>query len=259
MAQIPADAIDDGNDLSDRIVQLMERMRPHGASILAGLAAVVVAGAAWSLVSAQSAATRSQSWDSYLAAVATGNPAGFQDVIARHPDTAASDWSRLVLAEMALREGSDLAFSDRERSKGRLEVAAQLYGMVIARKPKGLVAERAVFGLAKAREGLGMLDEARRGYETIAREHPFGGLAELAAAHAGALGNEATRRWYEWFESQDVSAKKPPAGSAETEPAETEPAKTEPAKTEPAEKTAAAAPEASGDTKPADAAAAPAK
>lgn len=249
MAQPPVDAIDDDNDLAERILHLVERLRPHRAAILAGLAAVVVACAAWSLVSAQSSATRAQSWDAYLAALATGNPAGFQDVIVRHPDSAASDWSRLVLAEMALREGMDLAFSDRARSKGRLEAAAQLYGMVIARKPKGLVAERAVFGLAKAREGLGMLDEARRGYEAIAREHPFGGLGELAATHAGTLGNEATRRWYDWFEAQDVSVKKPPA----------EPAKTEPAKTEQTEKPAATAPAASDDTKPAEAAAPPAK
>jgi hypothetical protein len=236
MAQLPVDEIEEDNDLAERILHLVERLQPHRGAILAGLAAVIVAGAAWSLVSAQSAATRAESWDAYLAAVATGNPAGFQDVITRYPDSTASDWSRLVLAEMALREGADLAFSDRARSKGRLEAAVQLYGMVIARKPKGLVAERAVFGLAKAREGLGMLDEARRGYDAIAREHPFGGLAELAATHAGTLGNESTRRWYDWFESQDVSAKKAPAegGGEAAKPAEaTVPAQA----TEPAEAT----------------------
>lgn len=252
MAQLPVDAIEEDNDLAERILHLVERLRPHRATILAGLAAVVVAGAAWSLVSSQSAATRAQSWDAYLAALATGNPAAFQDVIVRHPDSAASDWSRLVLAEMALREGADLAFSDRARSRGRLEVAAQLYGMVIARKPKGLVAERAVFGMAKAREGLGMLDEARRGYEAIAREHPFGGLGDLAAAHAGTLGNEATRRWYDWFEAQDVSAKKSPDRAAEKGSAEAGSAETPAA-------TAPAAPGETESSKPAEPAETPAK
>lgn len=240
MANLPADVIEEvnnlaENDLAERFLHLVERLRPYRGAILAGLAAVAVAGAGWSLVSAQSAASRAQSWDAYLAALATGSPAGFQDVITRYPDSAAADWSRLVLAEMALREGADLAFSDRSRSKGRLEAASQLYGMVISGKPKGLLAERAVFGLAKAREGLGNLDDARRGYDTIAREYPFGGLATLAADHAASLGNEATRRWYDWFDSQDVSAKKAP-----TEPAETSPAKT-PAAQAPAEPGAGAA------------------
>lgn len=207
MANLPADELDEENDLAERILHFVERLRPYRGTILAGLAAAVVAAAAWSLISAQSAATRAQSWDAYLAALATGNPAGFQDVMTRYPDSAAADWSRVVLAEMALREGADLAFSDRARSKGRLEAAEQLYGMVIAKKPQGLVAERAVFGLAKAREGLGMLEDAKKGYDAIASEYPFGGLADLAADHAAALGNEATQRWYKWFESQDVAAK----------------------------------------------------
>jgi len=207
MANLPAEALDEENDLAERILHLAERLRPYRGTILAGLAAALVAAAAWTLISSQSAATRAQSWDAYLAAASTGNPAGFQDVMTRYPDSAAADWSRVVLAEMALREGADLAFSDRSRSKGRLEAAEHFYGMVIARKPKGLVAERAVFGLAKAREGLGRLEDAQRGYEAVAREYPFGGLADLAADHAASLGNEATRRWYEWFESQDVAAK----------------------------------------------------
>lgn len=215
MAQLPVDAIEEDNDLAERILRLMERLRPYRGAILAGLAAILVAGAAWSLVSAQWAATRAESWDTYLAALSTGNPAGFQDVITRYPDSTAADWSKVVLAEMALREGADLAFSDRARSKARLEAASQLYGMVIAKKANGLLAERAVFGLAKAREGLGMLDDARRGYDAVAREYPFGGLADLAADHAGSLGNEGTRRWYDWFQSQDVASKKPAAGEAE--------------------------------------------
>ena len=209
MANLPAESLDGDNDLAERILRLAERLRPYGGTILLALAAAVVAGAAWSLVSAQSAATRAQSWDGYLAALSTGNPAGFQDVMTRYPDSPAADWARVVLAEMSLREGMDLAFSDRPRSKARLEAAEQLYGMVVAKKPQGLVAERAVFGLAKAREGLGMLDDARRGYDALAREYPFGGLADLAANRAASLGTDPTQNWYRWFASQDVAAKTP--------------------------------------------------
>lgn len=243
MAQMPLDGIDEGNELAERLGAVIERVQPYKGTIAALLLASVVALAAWTLTSSQLAATRAQSWDAYLSALATGDPAAFQDVIARHPDSTAADWSRLVLAEMSLRDGADLAFSDRASARGRLESASDLYRIVLGNRPRGMLAERATFGLAKAREGLGQLDEARQGYEAVAREFPFGGLASLAGEHASELTRESTRKWYDWFESQDVApaAKKEaaPAADAKAEgPAKVgPPAKAdEPAKAEPAAK-----------------------
>jgi hypothetical protein len=82
-----------------------------------------------------------------------------------------------------------------------------------------MLAERATFGLAKARESLGQLDEARRGYAAVAAEFPEGALAGLARKHAATVDREATRQWYDWFAAQKIT---PPAPkpAAEEKPAE---------------------------------------
>lgn len=209
MSHVPADTIEEDNELAERLARWLERLRPHAAAIGLAILAILATVVGLVLVSGQSEATRAQSWSGYLSALSTGEPAGFQEVISRYPDSPAADWSRLVLAELSLREGTDLAFVDRARSRGRLEAASQLFGAVLGSRPKGMLAERAVFGLAKARESLGSLEEARLGYEAVAREYPDDALAALAKTRAEALGKESTRKWYDWFEAQDVTPPKP--------------------------------------------------
>ena len=53
-------------------------------------------------VSARWEATRSESWDTCLAALVTGDPEGFREVILRYPDTPAAQWAELILADRTL-------------------------------------------------------------------------------------------------------------------------------------------------------------
>ena len=68
-----------------------------------------------------------------------------------------------------------------------------------------MVAERATEGLAKARESLGELDQARRGYETVANEYPSSPMANLATEHAEDLAQEKTKEFYNWFAEQRLT------------------------------------------------------
>jgi hypothetical protein len=179
----------------------------------------VLALAAWVLVSAQSTATKSQSWDAFLAGLSGGDPQAFDEVVRRYPGTPAAEWSRLVMADMALIDGTELMFVNKDQAPPRLQAAADLYASILASRPTGMLAERATFGLAKARESVGQLDEARRGYAAVAAEFPEGALAGLARKHAATVDREATRQWYDWFAAQKIT---PPASkpAAEETPAE---------------------------------------
>lgn len=198
----------EGNALAEKTAEIIDWLRPQANALLLAAAGAVLATAAWILVSSQQEATRAQSWEAYLAGLTTGQSAAFDEVIRRYPDTPAASWSQLVLADMALTEASDLAFSDKERAMPRLQAAAGLYSAILGSKPVGMLAERATFGLAKAREGLGQLEEARLGYEAVSREFAGGPMARMAADHAAELGRESTRQWYDWFAAQSI---KPPA------------------------------------------------
>ena len=211
------------NDLAEKTVEFIDSLRPHLNTLLLAAAGLLLAAVGWVLVSSQSAATRSQSWDAYLAGLSSGEVQSFDEVIRRYPGTPAAEWSRLVLADMALTEGTELLFSDKDRAPPRLQAAVDLYSAILGTRPSGMLAERATFGLAKARESLGQLEEARRGYEAVAAEFPTGALAQLAATHAAELGRESSRQWYDWFAAQKVvpPPQKPAESAAQTPPDQT--------------------------------------
>lgn len=205
----------DSNDLATRAFDLLDRARPHATVILATAVAGLLAVVAWLLVSNQAAAGRAQSWNALLGAFSSGDPQMLReslgDVIRRYPATAASQWAEIVLADLAVSEGTDLMFVDRGRAEERLQLAVNSYGAVLAARPAGMLAERATFGMAKAREALGQLEQARLGYEAVAREQASAGLKGLASERAEALGRESTRQWYDWFAAQKVAPPQPAA------------------------------------------------
>jgi TolA-binding protein len=212
-------------EAGDRISMVVDGLAPHARTILAGGVAVLVAAAGWIMISSQSDAARGRSWDAYLAAmaaVASGEPAdaAFQDVTQRHPGTAAADWSRLRMAEIRIAGGTEAAFRDKAAAARDFEAAAEILSELLAtRRPRGLLAEQATFALAKARESLGDFDQARKGYETVVREHPQGPTAEAARRRAEALARGSLSQWYAWFSAQDPVAAAPDAAATGSEAA----------------------------------------
>ena len=198
----------ENNALAEKTIELIDRVRPYLNTILIAAAGVMLAAVGFSLVASQSAANRSQSWDACLSALSGGDIEAFNEVVRRYPGTPAAEWAKLVLADVSLSDGAELLFVDKDRSTPRLQAAVELYTSVIAERPQGMLLERAIFGLAKARESLGQVGEAQSGYEAIAAEFPSGALAQLAAGRAATLKRESSRQWYDWFAAQKIS---PPA------------------------------------------------
>jgi hypothetical protein len=215
----PADLAEiEGNDLAQATMSLVDRIRPH-LTMLAVAVGVAFAGlAAWTLVSSQRDAERAQAWDACLTAVASRDAARLGDVAARYPGSSAAVWSQILLADSALAEGGRLVLVDKTRGRERLQAAAELYAGVLGQKPAEMAAERAVFGLARARESLGELEAAKRGYEVLVAEHPASPLRTLAESRAVALARPAAAGWYDWFESVDAKPAATPA-TPETSPA----------------------------------------
>lgn len=209
----------EGNDLARATMSTIDRIRPHLTTISAAIGLLVAGLAAWTLFSSQRVAEKEQAWNSCLAAVTSGDAAALLDVANRHAGSPAGTWARLLLADGALADGNRRAFVDKQRGREQFQAAVEGYSAVLASKPGSLAAERAAFGLAKAREALGQIDLARQGYETVAKEHADGPLRDLAAQRATALGLPAAPAWYSWFDSVDVAPapSTPPAtgGAAE--------------------------------------------
>ena len=160
----------DDNDLAQATMSIVDRIRPHLTTILAAIGIGFAAMAAWTLVSSQKAAEKSKAWDECLAAVASRDASRLSAVSTRFPDSAAAVWSQILLADNALSEGGRIIFADKAMGRERLQAAADTYAAVMSQRPEALASERATFGLARAREALGELEAARRGYETLVKE-----------------------------------------------------------------------------------------
>ena len=194
------------NELADSVEQLSERLRPYVTPILSIAIGALVMVLVGLFVSSRWEASRSESWDTCLSALVTGDQEGFREVILRYPGTPAAQWSELILADRNLSEATDLLFAKTDPAndvaRERLEKAAAAYADLLSQRPTGMVAERATMGLAKARESLGDLEQARRGYEAVANEFSSSPMANLATEHAEDLAQEKTKEFYNWFAEQ---------------------------------------------------------
>lgn len=248
-----ASALDDAPELADnelaaKITQGIDAVRPHLNTILGIAAAAALAVAAFTVVSAQREAARARSWEAYLQASDRGDANGLEGVIRQHPDTDAARWASVALADFACATGADLLFADKPQAEKELDAAIERYSAILRSRPRGLLAERATFGLAKARESRGQLAEARQGYEAVARDHAGGSLAALATTRAKDLGRDTTRQWYDWFASASFAPPKPPA-AAPVAP-QTEPSPQPPSAGPATEKSDAPAPSKAADDAP---------
>lgn len=201
------------NDLATGTLALVDRIRPHLRAILIGVLGLFAALAVWTLIESQRTAERAASWDECLASIAEGDAGRLETVVTRYGGSPAAQWAEIMLADTALADGNRLLLIDQAQGRRRLEEAVGRYTAVNAQRPAALAAERAIFGLAKARESLGELAEAKRGYEALVAEHPESPFRGPAEERIAALGREATEQWYKWFESR-------PAAAAATKPAE---------------------------------------
>lgn len=197
-----------GNALAEGIASTLDALRPHLRAILIGLAGLFLAAVGWMWARQQEAARLQRSWDDYLAAIQPVDQGALADVATQHAGTPAGRWAELIQAEILLDEGADLKFVDRVKAGERLQSAVDGYAALLTGREKGLLAERATFGLAKANESLGNIDEARRGYEAVAADYPDGAVADMARQRAKALAGDRAREWYGWFESRKLT---PPA------------------------------------------------
>jgi hypothetical protein len=206
----------DDNDLAVTTQAALDRVRPHLGTILIAVGVLFAALAAWTLVRSQQTSERTAAWDSFINAFAQGDAVGLDTVMTRYGGSPAAQWAAIVQADVALADGNRLMLVDPGQGRRRLEAAVERYAAVNAERPLALAAQRGIFGLARARESLGELEEARRGYETLAAEYPDGPYRSVAEERVAALSRKPTEEWYNWFESRATSGSGSQPSAAES-------------------------------------------
>ena len=219
------------NDLAVTTQAAVDRVRPHLGTILLAAAVLFAALAAWTLIRSQRTAEQTAAWDSFINAFAQGDAGALDTVTARFAGSPAAQWASIVQADAALADGNRLMMVDPGQARRRLQAAVDRYASVNDEGPTAQAAQRGIFGLARARESLGELEEARRGYEALAAEYPDSPYRTIAEERVAALSRDSTQQWYKWFESRPASGAgaQPPAAESSDASAKPAPADAEPA------------------------------
>ena len=150
-----------------------------------------------------------QGWREFAAAT---KAADFGNVADKFPGTVAGSWARLMEGEMELSSGIRSSFTDRAAGRSDLKKSQENFDKLIndAATPEDVL-ERAMFGLAQAKEALPekelgpskVNDAAIEAYQRLATKFPLGVYKSAAESRIAALKTGTAQDFYAWFDQQN--------------------------------------------------------
>jgi predicted negative regulator of RcsB-dependent stress response len=185
------------NELADWLFTAGQRIKPYQNMITAAVVALVVGVAAYSWWSHNSAAQATLAWTELASAMQSQNP---DDALTRvaesYPNTNVAHVATIVVADFRLAQGCDQRFVNRAVAQKDLGSAVASYEKLLEQCRTPSLLERANYGLARAKEALGDLPEARKRYETVAK-WPEGTFAAAATQRLHDLNQRETKLMFD--------------------------------------------------------------
>ncbi len=191
------------NELAGWIIGSIEAVKPYANMILgvSVLILVVIVGATWFVN--RSALESTEAWDAYNVALSSGNPVELAAVAVDYPSSRAAQWAEAVAADLHLNSGCNQLFSNRADANIELDKAAELYQQVLDKSVDAVLLDRATYGLARTREAMGDLDEAKKLYEQVTKKWSGGPFSDISAHRLKELESPSTLAFYDEFEKFD--------------------------------------------------------
>jgi hypothetical protein len=197
------------NELADWLGQTIRTVKPYTNMILGGLALVVASVVAYGIWSRVSGTKTAAAWDEL--ALALEEPEKLAAFIEKHPGTDPGYTAMLVQADIYLGNGCYSLFVNKPLANNDLQKATDLYLAVRDKCQTPALRERAFFGLARAYESTGRLEDAEKCYKQVSDQWPDGALAPAAAVRLRDLQKKSTKAFYDRFVKFEP---KMPAGGA---------------------------------------------
>jgi hypothetical protein len=180
----------------------------------------VVVGAALVIIGVtyfrhQSEARTTDEWTQFFAAAQRDDTVKLQSLGTKFAGDTPGQLAKLLLADTALNSGVELMSSDREEAEKKLNDAKNLYAEVRSAASEPLLKQRAVFGLARYYESVGLLEESTKEYQTIVKDWPDGPFTEIAKRKIEYLQFPSTVAFAKWYR-EHKPLPPAPAGTAGT-------------------------------------------
>ena len=187
------------NALADWLSTTLEQLRPYQTTLLGVVLLVLLGFLAASWWSRHAKEQRTQAWEQTLGAMRTENIAVFDDVIEHQAGTPVAEMAGVLEGDILAFEGAQKRFVDRAASQTAIDKAILCYQQVIGTGKSPMLQERAAFGLARALETQGKLDEALKKYQEVVEKWPQGTFAAAATQRSEDLQKPAIKKFYDDF------------------------------------------------------------
>lgn len=184
------------NELADRVVGLVNVIKPYSNHILITLLVVALGLAGYTMWIRGAQAETTASWDEMLASMTSGKPSDLELTADAHPNTEVGFLARTLAGDIRLAEGCNLVFQSKSQANQELEKAIDNYRLVIEDCRIPDIVARARYGLGRAYETQGDSKKATEAYKEVFEKHPDGVFAELARERFEQLGRPETKDFY---------------------------------------------------------------
>lgn len=197
------------NDLAIYLGKINRSIEPYS-RIIAVLVGVVIVGAIGiAFYNTQKSGDRSDATLQLIQATASQDPEVLLSVGENYPDTAAASWARLYQGQQYLSQGIQALYANRMNAEELLSDAQGTLKNALAASDDKLLQSRAHFGIARAAESLGNVDDAIEAYQQVIAVNESEAMVKSAEERIETLSNPKAKEFLAWFSDQDFTPADP--------------------------------------------------
>ena len=191
------------NALADWIAKTGKELKPYQNLILSVVVIGLVTFAAYTWWSRTSSTQATHAWDELYGGMEAGDLTELNQVIEGYPDTKVARTATVLSGDYRLNEGCNRLFENKAIGEQQLSKAIILYESDLRQSKSPMLLERATFGLARAKEAKGVLEEAERYYREVVAKWPDGAYAVAAEGRLDELKRPEIKQLYDDFRNFD--------------------------------------------------------
>jgi predicted negative regulator of RcsB-dependent stress response len=197
------------NALATWLGSALERWGSVLPAVVAGALLAVAGFVGWSYYSTGAASASAERWQKFYLAVegSTPNLDALREASSEYAGSPVGDWADITWADGRLFNAADQFLRNRSGADAAIAEAIAKYETLRDSKDAE-IADRAVFGLARAYDMRGELDKAIQQYELVR-----GAFANLAVSRAEELKKPRTKADYAWLAAAATSPAAPASGA----------------------------------------------
>lgn len=197
------------NELAVWLFKVNKSIEPYSKQIAILVSLSIVALLAWSFLSSEEVAKRSDATLQLIQASGSGDAGMLGEVAESYQGTASGSWAKLYEGQALVSQGIQTIFTDRTFAEELLQQAEDVLLSAVNSSTETLLVSRGHYGIAQAREALGEVEKAIESYNQVIQVNESEAMVKRAEARIEALERPESQAFLAWFSEQDFSPPDP--------------------------------------------------